>query len=608
MKKTISSIGFYMKNYPSKGTGRAELQTMKTLFSFLWTKIFFRLKVRVVISIFLLVAAKVLSVTVPIFFKWSVDALSIDDPMLLAIPVFILISYGVARILSQLFADLKNAIFARVEHHAIRSIALEIFKHLYQLSLSFHLERKTGGMSRARERGTRSIETFMRFIVFNIFPTFLEIIFVAVILGYLYNAAFAIVTLITLIIYISYTLIITQWRIDFIRIMNRVDGEASTKVIDGLLNYETVKYFGNDLHETERYDESLYHYQEAAIKSKATLAVLNSGQSLIITTGLVTVMLMAAHGIVNATMTVGDFVLVNAYLIQLYLPLGNLGFAYREIKLALVNMEEMFGLLNVPLDVKDNPGARALLVDKGEIHFDNVSFAYHPKRQILKNVSFTVPPGKTVAVVGPSGAGKSTLSRLLFRFYDVKKGDIQIDGQSILAVTQQSLRAAIGIVPQDTVLFNDTIYYNIAYGRLDATHEEVERASHLARIDSFIKSLPDGYGTLVGERGLKLSGGEKQRVAIARTILKGPNIFLFDEATSALDTHTEKEIQKSLKAISSYRTTLIIAHRLSTVVDADKIIVLVGGEIVERGTHRELLTKGGVYSSMWQSQQRKNHE
>ncbi len=580
-----------------------EIRSIRSLLPYLWPKDAPTLRFRVVATFALLVVAKIISVLVPIFYKQAVDALSLEELSLITVPVLLLFAYGASRIFSQGFNELKEAAFAKVGQHAVRAAAFETFHHLHRLSLRFHLDRKTGGLSRAIERGVKAIEIVLRFSMFNIFPTFFEIVFVGLILLYLYEAKFALLTLLTLGLYIWYTIAITQWRTKFVRMMNKVDGEANTKAIDSLLNYETVKYFSNEIHEEYRFDKSLAEYEVVAVKNKVSLSVLNVGQGIIIAVGLTAIMLMAAYGVTDGSMTIGDFVLVNSYLIQLYLPLNILGFAYREIKLALVDMEHMFALLYVQPEIQDIPNAKALKVDKGVIVFDNVSFNYTPERKILHNVSFKVPAGKTVAIVGASGAGKSTISRLLFRFYDVTSGTIAIDGQDIHNVTQKSLRQSIGIVPQDTVLFNDSIYYNIAYGRTDASRQEIEAAAKLAEIHDFINILPDGYASIVGERGLKLSGGEKQRVAIARTILKHPNIFLFDEATSALDTHTEKAIQASLRKVSANRTTLVIAHRLSTIIDADQIIVLDKGQIVESGKHQQLLDKNGQYARMWKHQQ-----
>jgi ATP-binding cassette subfamily B protein len=588
----------------SSGARRAAL---RQLLPYLWPDGAWDLRVRVLLALACLAVAKFANVVVPLIFKGMVDALTVKPgavaAMALAVPVGLLLAYGAARISTQAFAELRDGIFAKVAQRAIRRIALQTFQHLHSLSLRFHLERQTGGLSRVVERGAKGIEFFLFFVLFNVLPTLVEIALVCGILWGLYNFWFALVTFVTIAGYVAYTLTVTEWRIKYRRHMNQADEEANTKAIDSLLNYETVKYFNNEAHESRRYDVALQAYEKAGIKSRVTLSVLNTGQALIIAVGVTIIMALAAAGVVAGSMTVGDFVLVNAYLIQLYLPLNFLGTVYREIRQSLIDMEKMFSLLNVPVEVQDRAGAPPLMVERAGITFDNVMFGYDDRRPILKGVSFAVPPGKTVAIVGPSGAGKSTISRLLFRFYDVSEGSIAIDGQDLRDVQQSSLRAAIGIVPQDTVLFNDTVYYNIAYGRPSATREEVEQAARLARIHDFVSALPDGYKTMVGERGLKLSGGEKQRVAIARTILKHPAILLFDEATSALDTHTEKEIQKSLREVSADRTTLVIAHRLSTIIHADEIIVLEDGRIVERGRHADLLAKGEKYAAMWAKQQ-----
>jgi ATP-binding cassette subfamily B protein len=494
-------------------------------------------------------------------------------------------------------------VFARVAQRAIRLAGLRVFRHLHALSLRFHLDRKTGGVARAVERGTKGIESLLIFMLFNVLPTLFEIGLVCVIMGALYGGWFALVTFITMGSYVAWTFVVTEWRIKFRRTMNETDSEANTRAIDSLLNFETVKYFGNEEHEAGRFDAALRAYERAAVKSKTSLSLLNVGQGAVIAIGVTIVMIMAGSGVAGGTMTVGDFVLVNAYLIQLFLPLNFLGFVYREIKQSLIDMETMFQLLEKDAEIEDKPGAPALVVNGGEVAFENVSFAYDPRRPVLADVSFRVPAGKTVAIVGPSGSGKSTIARLLFRFYEATAGRILVDGQDVRDVTQKSLRGAIGMVPQDTVLFNDTIFYNIAYGRPGATPSEIENAARLARIHDFIMSLPEGYSATVGERGLKLSGGEKQRVAIARTILKEPRILVFDEATSALDSHTEQEILKSLREVSAERTTLTIAHRLSTIIDADEILVLKDGRVVERGRHQALLARHGVYADMWARQQ-----
>ncbi|MBL8667935.1 MAG: ABC transporter ATP-binding protein/permease [Rhodospirillales bacterium] len=589
---------------PTPSDRPGDLRTLRTLLPYLWPRGERGLRMRVVAAVVLLVAAKGVNVIVPVFYKHVVDGLAADEfGRIAAVPVFMVIAYGVARMLSQGFGELRDAVFAKVAQRAIRTVGLRTFRHLHALSLRFHLDRRTGAVSRAIERGTKGIDFLLSFMLFNILPTLLEILLVCGILWALFGIWYAIVTFVCIGGYIAFTIIVTEWRTKFRRTMNETDSEAHTKAIDSLLNFETVKYFGNEAHEGQRFDAALRRYEEAAVRSKVSLSLLNIGQGAIIAIGLIALMLMAAGGVAKGAMSVGDFVMVNSYLIQLYLPLNFLGFVYREIRQSLTDMEQMFQLLHERAEVADSASAKALQVSGGEIDFRDVSFAYDRRRTVLDRVSFSVRQGTTLAIVGPSGAGKSTISRLLYRFYDVNGGAVTIDGEDVRSVTQASLRAAIGIVPQDTVLFNDTIFYNIAYGRPQASVAEVEEAARLARIHDFVAALPDGYRTMVGERGLKLSGGEKQRVAIARTILKAPAILVFDEATSALDTQTEKEIQASLREVSAGRTTLVIAHRLSTVVDADQIIVLEGGRIAERGRHTELLGRGGAYAAMWARQQ-----
>jgi ATP-binding cassette subfamily B protein len=580
------------------------LGTLRRFLPYLWPENEWRLRLRVVLALACLVAAKVAVVFVPIFYRDAIDALDMaQGTPALALPVGLILAYGAARLLSLGFGELRDALFAKVGQRAIRTIALQVFRHLHALSLGFHLSRQTGGLSRSIERGTKAIETLLRFSIFSIVPTVLELVLVFVILWKALDAWVALATVITVVVYITYTMLVTEWRIKFRRLMNEEDSRAHTRAIDSLLNYETVKYFGNEEHEAQRFDSAMSGYEKAAVKSQTSLALLNVGQAVIISTGLTAVMLMTASGIISGTLSLGTFVMANTYLMQLYQPLGFFGFVYREIKQSLIDMEKMFDLMSEEPRVADEPNAKTLSISGGTVSFEDVHFDYDERRPILKGVSFQVPAGKTVAVVGPSGSGKSTIGRLLYRFYDVAQGSIRIDGHDIREITQSSLRASIGVVPQDTVLFNESIYYNIAYGKPGVTPTEVEDAARTAHVHDFIMAMPDAYETLVGERGLKLSGGEKQRVAIARTVIKNPAILLLDEATSALDTHTEQEIQKNLREISRGRTTLCIAHRLSTVVDADEILVLEDGLIVERGRHAELLAMERQYARMWRRQQ-----
>jgi ATP-binding cassette, subfamily B, heavy metal transporter len=585
-----------------RGRLKDELRALKTLAPYLWPRDAWRLRARVVQAVLCLLAGKLVTICVPFLYKHIVDALSPDNAVV-AVPVILIIGYGFARVMSQGFNELRTAVFAKVSQRAIRQIALSTFRHIHALSLRFHLDRRTGGLARALERGIAGIDFLLSFMLFNIVPTFFEMLAVCAIMWRLYNWTFAAITFVTIAIYITFTFSLTDWRVRFRREMNERNSEANTKGVDSLLNFETVKYFANEEHEARRYDAALQAYERAAVKSDTSLAALNLGQGSIIATGLVGVMLFAGHGIAAGGMTIGDFVLVNTYLIQLYTPLSFLGVVYRNVKQSLTDLEQMTALLAVKPEIEDRPGAPPLAAGAGAVAFRHVDFGYDERRPILSDVDFQMPAGATVAIVGPSGAGKSTIARLLFRFYDVNAGSIEIDGQDIRDVTQDSLRRAIGVVPQDAVLFNDTIHYNIAYGRPGATRDEVEKAARLARIHEFVTTLPDGYETIVGERGLKLSGGEKQRVAIARVILKAPRILVFDEATSALDTKTERAIQASLAEVSAGRTTLVIAHRLSTIVDADEILVLDGGQVIERGHHTELMRRRGIYATMWTRQQ-----
>ncbi|NLU15340.1 MAG: ABC transporter ATP-binding protein/permease [Serratia liquefaciens] len=575
---------------------------LKFLLPYLWPKENPRLRYYLVIAFVFMVVSKVSITLVPLAYKAMVDALSGETAQMLAIPIGLILAYGVARVGGALFEELRNVMFVHVSQNATRLLGLRVFRQLHALSLRFHLERQTGGLSLSIERGTQAVATVLSRLLFSIFPILFEITLVSVIMWHLLNGWFALAILVTVGCYILFTVMAVSWRTRFRRELNRANADTNSKSLDSLLNYETVKYFGNEDFEADRFNMSRRLYEYAAIKNQFSFTAINLGQTAIISIGLIVMMAMAAQGIVQGRMTVGDFVLVNAYLLQLYQPLNFFGFIYAEVRQALIDMENMFDLLQEEQEIVDRPDATALQLRAGEVSFDSVSFGYDERRPILKNVSFTIPAGNTVAVVGASGAGKSTLSRLLFRFYDVNGGAVSIDGQDIRGLKQASLRAAIGIVPQDTVLFNDTLGYNIGYGKTGSSQEEIERAARLAHIHEFIISLPDGYETRVGERGLKLSGGEKQRVAIARTILKNPAILVFDEATSALDTQTEREIQAHLREVSRDHTTLVIAHRLSTVVDADEIIVLEAGEIVERGRHDALLAASGRYAAMWQNQ------
>lgn len=588
---------------PEKGKERSGLEwsALRSLLPYLWPPGDWGLRARVVVAMLFLALAKATNVYVPVLYRGAVDALGGERATIIVLPIALIVGYGVVRVLSLTFGQLRDAVFAKVGQRAIRTVALNIFRHLHSLSLRFHLDRQTGGLSRSIERGTRGIQTLLSFTLFNVLPTFVEIAMVTAVLWWLLDGYFALVTLATVVVYIAYTIAVTQWRLRFRREMNDQDNVANTKAIDSLLNFETVKYFDNEEHEARRYDVALERYETAAVKAQSSLALLNIGQGVIIASGLTAVMYLAAQGIVDGELSIGDFVLANTYLLQLYQPLGFFGFVYNEIKQALVDMEKMFVLLGEAPDVADEKDAPALVVTDAVVRFEDVSFSYGD-RPILRGVDFEIPAGHKLAVVGSSGAGKSTLARLLFRFYDVSGGRITIGGQDIRDVQQASVRHAIGIVPQDTVLFNDTIEYNIAYGRPGASDEEVREAARMAELHTFIETLPKGYQTPVGERGLKLSGGEKQRVAIARTILKSPPVLVLDEATSALDTSTERAIQKHLSEVSRGRTTLVIAHRLSTIVDADQIIVLDQGRVAERGTHDALLAADGLYAVLWRRQ------
>ncbi len=586
-----------------EGSGAPSFRPLWRLMPYLWPAGRPDLKIRVVLSILFLMLGIIATTISQQFLGAAVDAFgTTPETAVLWVVIALVAAYALSRVLMQAFAQLRDGVFAKVQYHAMREVAVETFAHVHTLSLRFHLERKTGGLSRIIERGTRGIDNILSFALFSIFPIIFQVLIYSGLLLYTFNIWVALTALVMVAAYSWFTVAVTRWRIAFRRDMNQSDTDANTKAVDSLLNFETVKYFNNERHETRRYDVSMEKYSRASIQSQTSLSILNTGQAAIIAIGQGVVLILAAMMVKSGEVKLGQFVAANLIVLQLYQPLNLLGTVYREITQGLVDMEAMFRLLNQPQEVKDKPGAAPLAIRGGEIRFDNVVFAYDPERIVLKGVSFTVPAGKTVAVVGPSGAGKSTISRILYRFYDIKSGQVTIDGQDIRDVTQASLRAAIGIVPQDTVLFNDTVKYNIAYGRIGANEAEIKEAARLAQIDKFITLLPLGYESMVGERGLKLSGGEKQRVAIARTILKNPPILMLDEATSALDTGTEREIQGALNQVSRGRTTLVIAHRLSTVIDADEILVLDHGQIIERGRHSELLALNGHYAAMWNKQ------
>ncbi|WP_374685076.1 ABC transporter ATP-binding protein/permease [Rhizobacter sp. J219] len=600
-RESVSPSISPMPAAPAAAGPRSDWATLRKLLPYLWTY-----RWRVMLALAFMVGAKMANVGVPLLLKELVDSMALkpgDARALLVVPVGLLLAYGALRLSTSLFTELRELVFAKATEGTARSISLSVFRHLHSLSLRFHLERQTGGMTRDIERGTRAVHSLISYSLYSIVPTIIEVVMVLTLLGVKFDAWFAWITIAALVVYIAFTILVTNWRTQFRKQVNGFDSTSHTRAIDSLLNYETVKYFNNEDFEAKRYDESLERLRRAQLKAQTTLSILNTGQQLIIAVGLVAMLWMATRGVVEGRMTLGDLVMVNAFMIQLYIPLNFLGVIYREIKQSLTDLDKMFTLMEREREVDDAPGAQPLQVKDGHVKFSHVNFAYEPARPILHDVSFEIPAGKTVAVVGPSGSGKSTLARLLYRFYDVNSGAISIDGQDIRQVTQASVRQAIGIVPQDTVLFNDTVAYNIAYGRTGATREQIEAAAKAARIHDFIASTPKGYDTAVGERGLKLSGGEKQRVAIARTLLKNPPIMIFDEATSALDSANERAIQAELQGVARNKTALVIAHRLSTVVDAHQILVMELGRIVERGTHADLLELGGRYAEMWRLQQ-----
>ncbi len=585
------------------GTAGNDLKTLRALAPFLWAW-----RGRVLFSLGFLVLAKLANVGIPLVLKDIVDNLDLTRQSVLVLPLSLLVMYGLLRLTSSLFNELRDALFARVRHGAMRSVSLKVLEHLHRLSLRYHLERKTGGLSRDIDRGTRSVSSLMNYMVFSILPTLVEIVLVAIILLSRYDVWFAVVTFVSVAIYIVFTMTVTEWRMKYRISMNKFDSMANTQAIDSLLNYETVKYFGNEEYELRRYDESLKNWESSAVNSQTSLSALNFGQAVIIAVGVTLIMIMAAQGVVDGSMTLGDLVLVNAFLLQLFIPLNFLGIVYSQLKHSLADMQLMFAVLDKQPEIVDRPGAVPLDAGNAEVRFEHVSFAYDRERPILHDISFSITPGKKVAIVGASGAGKSTLARLLFRFYDLQKGRILINNQDISQVTQDSLRQAIGIVPQDTVLFNESLRYNIAYAKPDATQDEIEQAAGLANIHSFIASLPQGYDTVVGERGLKLSGGEKQRVAIARAVLKNPSILVFDEATSSLDSHSEQAILVALREAAAHHTSLVIAHRLSTIVDADHILVMENGRIIESGMHQQLLAQNGRYAKLWTLQQEESQQ